>query len=138
MIGIRRLMILAGTLLAITLGTSIPASASFSDSVLLATTINTNVVLPPTNVVGHLTCSSTSTMSATWTKSTSARVTGYLVSVYFSDGVIQTVQLGATATSWSATINQYYVTAYSIQYSVTTQTDYGWTTESPRTGSFKC
>jgi hypothetical protein len=48
------------------------------------------------------------------------------------------VQLGATATSWSSTIDQYYVTAYSVQYSVTTQTDYGWTQESARTGSFQC
>jgi hypothetical protein len=48
------------------------------------------------------------------------------------------VQLGATATSWSSTIAEYNVTAYSVAYSVTTQTDYGWTQESARTGTFQC
>ncbi|HEV7211369.1 MAG TPA: hypothetical protein VGN47_06610 [Blastococcus sp.] len=139
MIGIRRLVILVGTLLAVTLGTSFPASAAFSASAAVpATTIATMVVAPPTSVVGKLACASTSTMSATWVKSTTPRISGYLVSVYFSDGLVQTVQLGATATSWSATINEYYVTAYSIQYTVTAQTDYGWTKESARTGSFSC
>ena len=58
--------------------------------------------------------------------------------VYFSDGFVQTVELGPTATSWSAAIDPYYVTAYSIQYSVTTKTDYGWVKQSSRTGSFQC
>ena len=139
MIGLRRLVILVGTLLTLTLGTSFPASASFSASAAVpATSITTMVVDPPTSVVGKLACAATSTMSATWVKSTTPRISGYLVTVYFSDGFVQTVQLGATATSWSATIDEYYVTAYSVQYSVTTQTDYGWTKESARTGSFRC
>jgi hypothetical protein len=77
-------------------------------------------------------------MSATWSLSGTARVSGYLVSVYFSDGFVQTVQLGPTATSWSATIDPYYVTAYSIDYTVTTQTAYGWSKESAHTGTFQC
>ena len=77
-------------------------------------------------------------MSATWSLSTTARVSGYLVSVYFSDGFVQTVQLGPTATSWSATIDPYYVTAYTINYTVTAQTDYGWTKESAHTATFGC
>ncbi|MCU1670153.1 MAG: exported protein of unknown function [Blastococcus sp.] len=139
MITVRRLLVLLALVPAVILGASLPAMASFSARTApVTTTINTNVVAPPTNVVGKLACAATSTMSATWTKSTSGRVSGYLVSVYFSDGFIQTVQLAATATSWSATIDQYYVTAYSVQYTVTTQTDYGWTKESPRTAAFKC
>ena len=54
---------------------------------------------------------------------------GLRAHVYFSDGFVQTVPLGPTATSWSDTIDKYYVTAYSIQYSVTTSTDYGWIQE---------
>jgi hypothetical protein len=77
-------------------------------------------------------------MSATWTKSTTPRVSGYTVKVYFSDGFVQSVDLPASAASWSATIDKYYVTAYSIQYSVTTKTDYGWTKESARTAAFQC
>jgi hypothetical protein len=135
---IRRLLVLLALVPAVILGVSLPASAAFADSVSVTTTIATATVAPPTAVTGHLTCATTSTMSATWTKSTSTRISGYLVSVYFSDGFIQTVQLASTATSWSATIDQYYVTAYSIQYSVTAQTDYGWTKESARTGTFQC
>ena len=48
------------------------------------------------------------------------------------------MELGPTATSWSTTIDPYYVTAYSIQYSVTTETNYGWSKESPRTDAFQC
>jgi hypothetical protein len=77
-------------------------------------------------------------MSATWSLSGTTRVSGYLVSVYFSDGFVQTVQLGPTATSWSATIDPYYVTAYTINYTVTTQTTYGWTQESAHTPTFQC
>ena len=77
-------------------------------------------------------------MALTWTQSTSARVTGYRVNVYFSDGFVQTVTELATATSWTQTIALYNVTAYSVRYSVTTLTDYGWSTESAQTGWFQC
>jgi hypothetical protein len=139
MTGIRRALVLLGVLAGLMVTTSLPASASFSaSSALPSTTINTLVVAAPTNFVGHLTCAATSTMSATWTASTSPRISGYLVTVYFSDGFTQTVQLGASATSWSATIAEYNVTAYSVQYSVTTQTNFGWIKESARTASFQC
>jgi len=136
---IHRLLVLVALVPAVIIGAGLPADAAFSASTApLSTTINANVVAPPTNVVGGLACAKTSTMSATWTKSASTRVTGYLVTVYFSDGTFQTVQMAATATSWSATIQEYYVTAYWVAYSVTTQTDYGWTAESTRTGTFQC
>ena len=51
---------------------------------------------------------------------------------------VQTVQLGPTTTSWSAPIDPYYATAYTIDYTVTTQTDYGWTKESAHTPTFGC
>jgi hypothetical protein len=135
---IKRGLVLLGILAGLMVTTSLPASASFSASSAVSTTITTTTVAAPTNVVGHLACAATSTMSLTWTASTSPRISGYLVSVYFSDGFTQTVQLAATATSWSKTIAEYNVTVYSIQYSVTTQTNYGWTRESARTASFQC
>jgi hypothetical protein len=139
MTGIRRVLVLLGILAGLVVATSLPASATFSrSSALPTTTINTMVVAPATNVVGNLVCAPTSTMSLTWTASTATRVSGYLVSVYFSDGFVQTVQLASNATSWSKTIAEYNVTAYSIQYSVTTQTNYGWIKESAKTGSFQC
>jgi len=137
--GIRRGLILAGLTVAVILGASIPASATFADSVAVRPTISTATVAAPGNVVGKLTCGrNPATMAATWTLSSAPQVTGYLVSVYFSDGFVQTVQMGPTATSWSATIDPYYVTAYTINYTVTTQTAYGWTKESAHTGTFSC
>jgi hypothetical protein len=136
--GIRRVLTLLGLTVAVIVGASIPASATYADSVAIRPTISTATVAAPGNVVGKLVCGRPATMSATWTASTSTRVSGYLVSVYFSDGFVQTVQLGPTATSWSATIDPYYVTAYTINYTVTTQTDYGWTKESAHTPTFGC
>jgi hypothetical protein len=78
-------------------------------------------------------------MSVTWTASTSPRVIGYQVNVTFSDGYVQhSALLAPNATSWSYPINKYNVTAWSVDYSVTTQTAYGWTAESPKTGTFQC
>jgi hypothetical protein len=136
--GIRRGLILLGLTVAVVIGASLPASATFSEAVAVKTTISTTTVASPGNLVGKLTCGRPATMSATWSQSTTARVSGYLVSVYFSDGFVQTVQLGPTTTSWSSTIDPYYVTAYSIQNTVTTQTNYGWSKESPLTPVFQC
>ena len=120
-------------------GSTAPAQASFSDSASRTTAISTATVAAPTNVVGSLVCGrSSATMGTTWNLSSSTRVSGYRVSVYFSDGFVQVVELGPTATSWSSSIAPYYVTAFSVQYAVTTKTDYGWFTESARTGSFQC
>ena len=138
MTGIRRALVLLGLTVAVVIGASIPASATYADAVAVKTTISTTTVAAPTNVVGKLTCGRPATMSATWTQSTTARVSGYRVSVYFSDGFVQTVELGPTATSWSITIDPYYVTAYTINYTVTTQTAYGWTKESAHTAEFQC
>jgi hypothetical protein len=137
----RTALTLALTLAAIlgSAGSTAPAQASFADSSSVTTAISTATVAAPTNVTGSLVCGrSTATMGTTWKLSTSARVSGYRVTVYFSDGFVQTVELGATATSWSASIDPYFVTAFSVQYSVTTKTDYGWSKESARTGTFQC
>jgi hypothetical protein len=130
---------LALTALLGTAGSTSPANASFSDSAARTTSITTATVNAPGNLVGSLTCGRTSaTMGATWNLSATPRVSGYTVTVYFSDGFEQVVELGPTATSWSAPIAPYYVTAFSVQYSVTTHTNYGWFKESTRTGQFQC
>ena len=119
-------------------GSTAPAQASFSDSASRTTAITAAVVAPPVNVTGSLVCAPTSTMGVTWGQSPTARVSGYTVTVYFSDGYVQTVDLGPNATSWSTTIAKYYVTAYYVEYTVTTKTNYGWSTSSARTGAFQC
>ena len=136
----RGLLLLALTVGVVVAGSAAPAFASFSkaDSISLGM-VSTADVLAPGNVVGSLTCASpNATMSVTWQLSPSTRVSGYVVTVLFSDGFTQTVQKAATDTSWSAPISLFNATAYSIRYSVTTQTDYGWTEQSAFTGSFKC
>jgi hypothetical protein len=140
---IRRALVLVAAASAIVLGTvgptASPAVAQLADSAAVGTTtISTGTVAPPTNVVGKLTCTSPATMSATWTRSTQPRVNGYTLKVYFTDGFVQSVDLPATAASWSATIDRYYVQVDAIQYSVTAKTDYGWTAESAKTPWFQC
>ncbi|TFV78265.1 hypothetical protein E4P39_03295 [Blastococcus sp. CT_GayMR19] len=142
MTAIRRLPVIIGLTMAVLIGSVIPASATFGDSAAVATEIKTTRVEAPTSVVGTLKCNAptgtTATMGATWKASTTPRISGYRVKVYFSDGFVQTVELGPSATSWSAQIGMYYVTAFTVEYSVTTVTDYGWFTESAKTGQFRC
>lgn len=138
---LKRFVTVLGLAVTVVAGSSIPAGATFSDTATLpTTTYATATVAAPGNVVGALQCGgkSDSTMSVTWTHSEALRKSGYRVSVYFSDGFVSTRDVAATATSWSATISTFNVTQYSIRYSVTTLTEYGWSTESALTGSFRC
>jgi hypothetical protein len=139
---LRRSLVLAALTIGVVvsaIAVTLPAQASFADSVTTTTTYGTADVAAPGNIVPRLTCGNpNSTMGMTWQLSSTPRVSGYLVTVYFSDGFTQTVQMGATATSWSQSISTFNVVNWSIQYSVTTQTDYGWTKESARTGWFHC
>jgi hypothetical protein len=57
----RRILVLAGTVLAIMVGTSIPASATFADSAAVTTTIGTATVQAPTNLVVNDYCMTTTT-----------------------------------------------------------------------------
>jgi predicted ribosomally synthesized peptide with SipW-like signal peptide len=136
----RKALLLALTAGIVVGGAGSSASASFSDSSTVSTSITTETVAPATDLVGTLTCPARgdATMSATWTLSSSSRISAQQVHVTFSDGYVQTVDLSATATSWSATIDKYYVTNYSVRYSVVTLTAYGWTAETPPTGWFRC
>ncbi len=142
MTAIRRLPVIFGLTMAVLIGGIIPAYATFRDSAAVATEIKTARVEAPSSVVGSLRCSyptsSTATMGVTWKSSTSTRISGYRVKVYFSDGYVQTVNVGPTATSWSDDIGMYYVTAFTIDYSVTAVTNYGWFKESSKQGQFHC
>ena len=138
----RRILVLLTLLGAIFTGSSAAAQASFAESVTVTATpfsIGTASVAVPTTGAGSLTCGkTTATMGLTWTASTAPRVSGYLITVYFSDGYKQTVQKTPADTSWTQDITLYNVTAYAVRYTVTTQTDYGWTAESTPTGWFQC
>jgi hypothetical protein len=136
----RRIAVLITLVAGVLFASGAAAQASFSEKLVTPpVSISTGTVTAPAIDPGSLTCrSSSATMALTWTPSSSLRVTGYLVTVHFSDGYMQTVQKAATDTSWSQAIALYNVTAYSVRYTVTTQTDYGWTKESAATGWFRC
>ena len=138
----QRILVLIALVAGVLFASGAAAQASFSETAKVTATpmsVATATVAAPGAGPGSLTCrSSSATMALTWTKSTSARVSGYLVTVYFSDGYSQTVQMTANDTSWSQAIALYNVTAYSVRYTVTTQTDFGWTKESAQTGWFRC
>jgi hypothetical protein len=138
----RRALVLIALVAGVLFASGAAAQASYTDTAQVNATplsVSTAAVAAPGAGPGSLTCrSSSATMALTWTKSTSARVSGYLVTVYFSDGYSQTVQMTANDTAWSQNIALYNVTAYSVRYTVSTQTDFGWTTESTSTGWFRC
>jgi len=138
----RRILTLIALVTGVLLASGAAAQASFTDTATVTQTpmsIGTATVAAPTSGPGSLTCRRPNAiMALTWTKSTSTRVTGYRVNVMFSDGYTQTTQMAATDTSWSQAIPPYNVTAYSVRYSVTALTDYGWTADSTTTGWFQC
>lgn len=137
----RRILVLLTLIGAIVAGSS-AAQASYADSAPVTAapiSIGTATVAVPTTGPGSLTCNrTTATMALTWTQSTAPKVSGYLITVYFSDGYKQTVQKTAADTSWTQDITLYNVTAYAVRYTVTTQTTYGWTAESTPTTWFQC
>jgi hypothetical protein len=137
----RRILVLLTLIGAILAGSS-AAQASFAETVKVTAspfTIGTATVAVPTTGPGSLTCGrTTATMALTWTPSTAPKVSGYLITVYFSDGFKQTVQKTPTDTSWTQDITLYNVTNYAVRYTVTTQTTYGWTAESTPTSWFQC
>ena len=74
-------------------GSTAPAQASFDDTVSGGVTLATTIVAAP-HFTGSVSCTATTgTMTATWTASTTPRVSGYTLKVYFSDGYTQTVEL---------------------------------------------
>ena len=140
MTAIRRFPVLLGLTVTLLFAGMAPASATFADQATVATTVETVRVTAPESVSGSLICGTeTSTMAITWEASSTARISGYLVNVYHHhDGSTESFALPATATSWSAATPTWTVSPHSIDYSVTTVTDYGWTKESSRQGPFHC
>lgn len=116
-----------------------PANAAFSGAATVAPmSIGTVSVRAPGPVSGTVTCGrSTSTLNAGWTPSSTRGVTGYVVRVVFSDGYVQAMP-AQTATTWTGSVNTYYLTATTLHMTVTTQTSYGWTAESLPTAELSC
>ena len=128
--------------LAIVLGCVMAAYAVFKDSTLLAPlSIGTATVAAPGSVSAADTdCRGiTMTVRVSWTLSDSPRVTGYRVAVTVSNGGSFVVQTDATATSVQQRVRKPNAAAHwSVTATVMTLTDYGWTSQAPRTAPVSC
>ena len=154
----RRILTLIGLAVAITVAGTLPASATFSETVAVSTTIDTGSVEAPTSItvsdwcqtvptttVDPLTGVSTTTYSylyhstITWPASTTARgVTGYRVVAYLNNGTsVVMAETPATTRTLSASVDQYYL-QFQPQVSVLTLTSYGWTSESSKSPVLTC
>jgi hypothetical protein len=152
----RRILILIGLTVAVIVGASIPASATFSEAVTVPTTVETITVAAPTsvstggtkcvtyNTTWNATTNSWNTASelqakVSWKASTTTKgVIGYLVNVVLADGTRYPIQVvPATTLSVSGTYDVAYAQA-NLRVSVTTLTSYGWIKESAPSGVIRC
>jgi len=136
----RRGAVVAGLFLALIAGTTLPASAAFSASRAVSTTITTDVVAPPAAVTVTFRCTGINyNATVSWQASTSANVTGYSVVAYLNNGTTSLV--GTTdAASLSVPVSTTTSTLSTFQprITVTTLTSYGWTGESLPTAVLSC
>jgi hypothetical protein len=154
---IRRSAVLLGLTASVIVGSSIPASATFGESVRSTTgTLRALTVAAPASVNVSDYCSTTSytywngwtnvtvtenwyNATVTWPASTTQRgVTGYRVMAHLNNGTsVQMEQTAANDRSVSARVERSYL-AYQPRISVITLTSYGWTAETARTAVLSC
>lgn len=158
MTGIRRALVLIGLTVAVMIGAAIPASATFSNAVTVATGITTGTVAAPASVTVNDYCGQTPNggyynswgqwvttyyywydATVTWPASTTARgVTGYRVMAHLNDGTsVVMAETTATNRTVNARVDRGYLN-YQPRISVITLTSYGWTAETPRTAVVTC
>ncbi|MCA0144239.1 hypothetical protein [Blastococcus sp. LR1] len=124
---IRRAVTVLGLALAVVIGTGAPASATFSEMVKLPTptTLTTTTVAAPTNVRVQITCPTLYSMEArvTWTASSSARVSGYVVNATVAG---QTLAASTGPTQTTVTYSTGRSPGLQVSVTVNVLTDYGW------------
>ena len=134
----------AALLLLLTAGliaaSALPSTAGWSDAATVSTSVSTATVGPPTDLTSRTTCrGQTATVNLTWKAGTAPRVAGHLIRVSFGGGAYQDqATVGPTATSWTGSTDVFYVTNYTITFTVWTLTEYGWTAESVPTARIVC
>jgi hypothetical protein len=143
----RRIANLLGLTVAMLTGGMLPASATFSDSVALTTTVGTATIAPPTQVeaksictttVDPVTLRSTTTVQVKieWWRSTSPRVTGYRVTAYPAGGSPYT--LTVTGPTDEVAVYDSNVLASNSRITVTSLTQSTWTAESGKSPVLPC
>jgi hypothetical protein len=154
---IRRSAVLLGLTASVIVGSSIPASATFTDSVRTTTaTLRAATVAAPAAVNVSDYCSTTSytywngttnvtvtenwyNATVSWPASTTQRgVTGYRVTAHLNNGTsVQMETTAASNRSVSVRVERSYLN-YQPRVSVITLTSYGWTAETARTAVLSC
>jgi hypothetical protein len=152
---LRRTAVLIGLTACVIVGSSIPASATFSESVSQTATTRTVTVAPTAAVYVDDHCSTTSytywngwtnvrvtenwyNATISWPASPTRGVSGYRVIAHLNNG--QSVVMGevsATNRTVSARVDRAYLN-YQPRVSVVTLTGYGWTAETARSAVLSC
>ena len=143
-----RVLSLIALTVAVLIGGSLPASATFSEKVTTVVTVGTAAIAPPTQVEAKTLCTTTvdpltlaPTTTATdikieWWESTSARATGYRVTVHPSGGPAYT--LATTGKTDEIFVAPSSVRGENPRISVTTLTGTSFTTQSVLVGVTPC
>ena len=137
----RRLLVLAGTVLTIMIGTSVSASATFADSATLPTTsITTGTVDAPTRLeVKNVSCSAwTVSAMVEWQPSRAPGVRGYRVTAHLTNGQsLIMAEVGASTYEYTGQYDRAWL-QNQPRFTVTTLTAYGWTAESVKSNVLTC
>jgi hypothetical protein len=151
MTAIRRVLILIGLTLAVVVGSSIPASATFAESVPLPTTKMTTQSVPatPTPTVTQscywvqdpttLVWSQYYRATVRWTAVAATR--GHIGYAIVANTVYGEAEMARTAVgtlSYTADAPVAYLGTYKPTLSIKTLTSHGWTAESPETVMLSC
>jgi hypothetical protein len=142
MTAIRRLLLLSGLTMAVVISTGVPASATFTDTSVVAHTVSTGTVAAPAGVTVDVTyCHPVFVfdMTASWPASTTSRgVIGYRVSLHLNNGTSDVItETDAATRSISVRLDRDYL-QFNPTVSVTTLTSYGWTKQSVRSAVLSC
>ena len=137
---IRRTVTVAGLMLAVVVGSSIPASALFTASTSIAEPVSTIRVAAPASITINDFCRGWwYEGTATWPASATTRgVTGYRVMAHLNTG--ESVAMGVTGAadrSFHWQVHNDYLN-YQPRISIVTLTSYGWTAETPRSAVLAC
>jgi hypothetical protein len=128
MTALRRTAVLIGLVAAVIVGTGIPASAAFSASEAVSTSIATATIEAPRNLSISVRCEGSELLATvSWTKSRSAGVDGYDV-VATMNGDTMAFRAGANDGSYTHRMGRVWAAyAVPVRLTVTTDTKYGWT-----------
>jgi hypothetical protein len=134
----QRLLTTLGLALAVVIGTSIPASASFGDTAALPSmAVGTAMIAAPTQVEAKLLCTTTPrTLKVEWWRSASRGVTGYLITVHPTSGAPYQLATGVTDETYLTADDA--LISSNPSFTITTLTSYGWTATSAKVGITQC